>query len=155
MKFVIQRVKNASVEINSKIYSEIEKGFLVFVGISDNDTCEIADKMIQKMIGLRIFEDENEKINLSLKDVDGDLLIVSQFTLYADCKKGNRPSFINAGKPDFANSLYEYILDKTQTLYGKQIYSGAFGADMKVSLVNDGPFTIILDSDEILPNKIQ
>lgn len=155
MKFVIQRVKNASVEINSKIYSEIEKGFLVFVGISDNDTCEIADKMIQKMIGLRIFEDENEKINLSLKDVDGDLLIVSQFTLYADCKKGNRPSFINAGKPDFANSLYEYILDKTQTLYGKQIYSGEFGADMKVSLVNDGPFTIILDSDEILPNKIQ
>lgn len=154
MKFVIQRVKNASVEINSKIYSEIEKGFLVFVGISDNDTCEIADKMIQKMIGLRIFEDENEKINLSLKDVDGDLLIVSQFTLYADCKKGNRPSFINAGKPDFANSLYEYILDKTQTLYGKQIYSGEFGADMKVSLVNDGPFTIILDSDEILPNKI-
>ena len=155
MKFVIQRVKNASVEINSKIYSEIEKGFLVFVGISDNDTCEIADKMIQKMIGLRIFEDENEKINLSLKDVDGDLLIVSQFTLYADCKKGNRPSFINAGKPDFANSLYEYILDKTQTLYGKQIYSGEFGADMKVSLVNDGPFTIILNSDEILPNKIQ
>lgn len=155
MKFVIQRVKNASVEINSKIYSEIEKGFLVFVGISDNDTCEIADKMIQKMIGLRIFEDENEKNNLSLKDVDGDLLIVSQFTLYADCKKGNRPSFINAGKPDFANSLYEYILGKTQTLYGKQIYSGEFGADMKVSLVNDGPFTIILDSDEILPNKIQ
>lgn len=155
MKFVIQRVKNASVEINSKIYSEIEKGFLVFVGISDNDTCEIADKMIQKMIGLRIFEDENEKINLSLKDVDGDLLIVSQFTLYADCKKGNRPSFINAGKPDFANSLYEYILDKTQTLYGKQIYSGEFGADMKVSLVNDGPFTIILNSDEIFPNKIQ
>lgn len=155
MKFVIQRVKNASVEINSKIYSEIGKGFLVFVGITDNDTCEIADKMIQKMIGLRIFEDQNEKINLSIKDVEGNLLIVSQFTLYADCKKGNRPSFINAGKPDFANSLYEYILDKTQTLYGKQIYSGEFGADMKVSLVNDGPFTIILDSDEILPNKIQ
>ena len=150
MKFVIQRVKNASVEINSKIYSEIEKGFLVFVGISDNDTCEIADKMIQKMIGLRIFEDENEKINLSLKDVDGDLLIVSQFTLYADCKKGNRPSFINAGKPDLAKSLYEYILNKAQELYCKQVYSGEFGADMKVSLINDGPFTIILDSNEIL-----
>ena len=150
MKFVIQRVNKASVEINSKIHSKIEKGFLVFVGISDNDTSEIADKMIQKMIGLRIFEDENEKINLSLKDVDGDLLIVSQFTLYADCKKGNRPSFINAGKPDYANLLYEYILDKTQKLYGKQVYSGEFGADMKVSLINDGPFTIILDSNEIL-----
>ena len=150
MKFVIQRVKKASVEIDTKMYSEINRGFLVFVGISDNDTCEIADKMIQKMIGLRIFEDENEKINLSLKDVDGDLLIVSQFTLYADCKKGNRPSFINAGKPDLAKSLYEYILNKAQELYCKQVYSGEFGADMKVSLINDGPFTIILDSNEIL-----
>lgn len=150
MKFVIQRVNKASVEIDTKMFSEINRGFLVFVGISDNDTCEIADKMIQKMIGLRIFEDENEKINLSLKDVDGDLLIVSQFTLYADCKKGNRPSFINAGKPDLAKSLYEYILNKAQELYCKQVYSGEFGADMKVSLINDGPFTIILDSNEIL-----
>ena len=150
MKFLIQRVKNAQVEIDSAVFSQINKGFLVLVGITDSDTKEIADKMIQKLIGLRIFEDENGKTNLSLKDVDGDLLIVSQFTLYADCKKGNRPSFINAGKPDYANMLYEYILDKTQKLYGKQVYSGEFGADMKVSLINDGPFTIILDSNEIL-----
>ena len=150
MKFLVQRVKNASVEINSQIYSEINRGFLVFVGISNEDTTEIADKMINKMLGLRIFEDENDKINLSLKGVDGELLIVSQFTLYADCKKGNRPSFINAGKPDHANELYRYILEKTETLYGKKVYSGEFGADMKVSLLNDGPFTIMLDSDEIL-----
>lgn len=150
MKFLIQRVKNASVEINSQIVSQINKGFLVFVGISDEDTFQIADKMINKMLGLRIFEDENDKINLGLKDVDGDLLIVSQFTLYADCKKGNRPSFIKAGKPIEANALYEYILKQSEILYNKKVYSGEFGADMKVSLINDGPFTIILDSDEII-----
>ena len=150
MKFLIQRVKNASVEIHSEIYSQIEKGFLVLVGITDTDTKEIADKMIQKMIGLRIFEDENGKTNLSLKDVEGDLLIVSQFTLYADCKKGNRPSFIKAGNPAYAKELYQYILTKTTDLYEKTIYSGEFGADMKISLINDGPFTILLDSAEII-----
>ena len=149
MKFLIQRVKNAQVEIDSAIFSQINKGFLVLVGITDSDTKEIADKMIQKLIGLRIFEDENGKTNLSLKDVDGDLLIVSQFTLYADCKKGNRPSFIKSGNPVFAKEMYDYILDKSEALYGKTIFSGEFGADMKISLVNDGPFTIMLDSDEI------
>jgi len=150
MKFVIQRVNNASVEINSEIFSKIDKGYLVLVGISDSDTKEIADKMLQKLIGLRIFEDEKGKTNLCIKDVDGDMLIVSQFTLYADCKKGNRPSFIKAGKPDYAKELYNYILEKAAEIYGKTVYSGEFGADMKISLVNDGPFTIILDSSEII-----
>ena len=150
MKFVIQRVNQASVEIDSKIFSQINKGYLVLVGITDSDTKEIADKMIQKLIGLRIFEDENGKTNLSIKDVDGDLLIVSQFTLYADCKKGNRPSFIKAGNPDYAKELYLYILEKTASLYEKPVFSGEFGADMKISLVNNGPFTIILDSSEII-----
>ncbi len=149
MKFLIQRVKNAQVEIDSAVFSQINKGFLVLVGITDSDTKDIADKMIQKLIGLRIFEDENGKTNLSLKDVDGDLLIVSQFTLYADCKKGNRPSFIKSGNPVFAKEMYDYILDKSETFYGKTVFSGEFGADMKISLVNDGPFTIMLDSDEI------
>ena len=150
MKFVIQRVKTASVEINSEIFSQINKGYLVLVGITDQDTVEIADKMVQKLIGLRIFEDENGKTNLSIKDVDGDMLIVSQFTLYADCKKGNRPSFIKAGNPAHAKELYQYILTKTTDLYEKTIYSGEFGADMKISLINDGPFTILLDSAEII-----
>ena len=123
MKFVIQRVNHASVEIDSQIFSQIDKGYLVLVGISDSDTKEIADKMIQKLIGLRIFEDENGKTNLSIKDVDGELLIVSQFTLYADCKKGNRPSFIKAGNPEFAKDLYLYILEKTSKLYEKPVYS--------------------------------
>ncbi len=149
MRFLIQRVKCASVEINSEIYSKIDKGYLVLVGISDEDTKEIADKMIQKMVGLRIFEDENGKTNLSLKEVDGDILLVSQFTLYADCKKGNRPSFIKAGNPEFANDLYEYILEKSSEVYGKSVFKGQFGADMKISLVNDGPFTILLDSIDI------
>ena len=150
MKFVIQRVKKASVEINSETISQIGKGYLVLVGITDSDTKEIADKMIQKLIGLRIFEDENGKTNLSVKDVNGDMLIVSQFTLYADCKKGNRPSFIKAGNPTYAKELYQYILSKTSELYEKPVYSGEFGADMKISLINDGPFTIILDSSEII-----
>lgn len=149
MRFVIQRVKHASVEIDSSIYSEINLGYLVLVGISDSDTKEIADKMIQKLIGLRIFEDENGKTNLSIRDVNGDMLIVSQFTLYADCKKGNRPSFIKAGKPDYAEGLYKYVLEKSEELFDKKVYSGVFGADMKISLLNDGPFTILLDSDEL------
>ena len=149
MKFLIQRVKNASVEINSQIFSQINKGFLVFVGISDEDTFQIADKMINKMLGLRIFEDENDKINLGLKDVDGDLLIVSQFTLYADCKKGNRPGFTNAGSRELASSLYDYFNEYLRSL-GYKVETGIFGADMKVKLINDGPFTIVLDSKEVL-----
>ena len=149
MKFVIQRVENASVKIGTDIYSEINKGYLVLVGITSTDTKEIADKLIQKMVGLRIFEDENGKTNLSLKDVNGDMLIVSQFTLYADCKKGNRPSFIKAGNPAFANEIYQYILQRTEEIFEKKVFSGVFGAEMKISLINDGPFTIILDSEEI------
>ncbi len=148
MKFVIQRVSRASCEVNGKITGEIKKGFLVFIGISDSDTKETADKMIKKLIGLRIFEDGNGKTNLSLRDVNGGLLLISQFTLYADCKKGNRPSFVKAGKPDAANALYEYIISCCK----KEIpaaETGVFGADMKISLLNDGPFTIILDSEEI------
>jgi len=148
MRFVIQRVSHASVEVEQQEIGKIQKGFLVFIGISQEDTKETADKMIRKLIGMRIFEDKNGKTNLSLGDVCGELLLISQFTLYADCKKGNRPSFIKAGKPDLANDLYEYIISECQ----KQIsvvQSGSFGADMKISLLNDGPFTVILDSAEI------
>ena len=154
MKFVIQRVKHASVTVDGKITGNIDTGYLVLIGISNEDTKEIADKMIQKMINLRIFTDENDKINLSLKDVSGSLLLVSQFTLYADCKKGNRPSFIEAGKPDFANEMYEYIISECRR-EGQHVETGIFGADMKVELLNDGPFTICLDSDVIFPKKIQ
>lgn len=148
MRFVIQRTLNAKVQINQKIVGSIEKGLLVFVGICGSDTKEIADKMTKKLIGLRIFEDENGKTNLDLKTIGGNLLIISQFTLYADCKKGNRPSFIRAGLPQMAEELYEYILMKCQEQF-PDTQHGEFGADMKVSLINDGPFTIILDSDEL------
>ena len=148
MRFVIQRVTEASVAIDGEKVSEIGKGFLVLIGIGDSDTKEIADKMIKKLIGMRIFEDDQGKTNLALADVKGELMLVSQFTLYADCKKGNRPSFIRAGKPDFANDMYDYIVKccKEQV---EIVGTGEFGADMKVSLLNDGPFTIILDSDEM------
>lgn len=149
MKFVIQRVANADVKVDGKVLGAIDKGFMVLIGISNEDTKEIADKMIEKMIKLRIFEDAEGKTNLSLADVGGALLLISQFTLYADCKKGNRPSFIYAGKPDMANELYEYIISKCKTYDGLKVERGQFGADMKVSLVNDGPFTIILDSKEV------
>lgn len=149
MKFVIQRVKEACVVSEGITLGQIQNGFLVFVGVSNTDTTEIADKMIKKMLNLRIFEDENGKTNLSLKDTDGSLLIVSQFTLYADCKKGNRPSFINAGSPEHANELYEYIIAQCAKEC-PNVAHGSFGADMKVSLLNDGPFTIILDSEEII-----
>lgn len=149
MKFVVQRVKEANVVVDGKIIGEIEKGFLVLVGISNNDNKDIADKMVKKLIGLRIFSDENDKINLSLNDVSGGLLMISQFTLYADCRKGNRPSFTDAGSPDMANELYEYILDKCREQV-LNVQKGEFGAAMKVSLVNDGPFTIVLDSDVIV-----
>ena len=148
MKFVIQRVNNASVTIDEKIVGKINKGFLVLIGVSNDDTKEIADKMIKKLIGMRIFEDENGKTNLALADVDGELLLVSQFTLYANCKKGNRPSFINAGAPDMANEMYEYIIEKCREMV-KVVETGEFGADMKVNLENDGPFTIVLDSEQL------
>ena len=149
MKFVIQRVANADVKVDGKVLGAIDKGFMVLIGISNEDTKEIADKMIDKMIKLRIFEDAEGKTNLSLADVGGALLLISQFTLYADCKKGNRPSFIYAGKPDMANELYEHIISKCKTYDGLKVERGQFGAGMKVSLVNDGPFTIILDSKEV------
>ena len=149
MKIVLQRVLEAKVEIDGKINGEIGKGYLLLVGVSNEDTVEIADKLIEKIARLRIFEDENGKTNLSIDQVDGEVLVVSQFTLYADCKKGNRPSFISAGSPEMAEKLYEHILTKCRELF-KNTQSGVFGADMKVSLVNDGPFTIILDSKEIL-----
>lgn len=148
MKFVIQRVNNASVTIDEKIVGKINKGFLVLIGVSNDDTKEIADKMIKKLIGMRIFEDENGKTNLALADVDGELLLVSQFTLYANCKKGNRPSFINAGAPDMANEMYEYIIEKCREMV-KVVETGEFGADMKVKLENDGPFTTVLDSEQL------
>ena len=148
MRFVIQRVREASVTIDGEMKAEIGKGFLVLIGITDSDTKEVADKMIRKLIGMRIFEDEQGKTNLALSDVSGQLLLVSQFTLYADCKKGNRPSFINAGKPDFAGEMYEYIVSRCMESV-EVVKTGEFGADMKVALTNDGPFTIILDSEEI------
>lgn len=148
MRFVIQRVTEASVTIDGEISGKIGKGCLVLIGVADTDTKEIADKMIRKMIGLRIFEDEQGKTNLSLADVDGGLLLVSQFTLYANCKRGNRPSFIEAGKPDMANEMYEYIIEKCGESVD-EVQTGEFGADMKVQLLNDGPFTILLDSDQL------
>ena len=148
MRFVIQRVMNSKVTIDGKIRGQIGKGFMVLIGVGEGDTLEIADKMIHKMINLRIFEDENGKTNLGLKDVSGSLLLISQFTLYADCKRGNRPSFIEAGKPDMANEMYEYIIEKCRESV-EEVQTGEFGADMKVQLLNDGPFTILLDSDQL------
>ena len=148
MKFVIQRVSEANVTVEGTIIGQINKGFLVLIGVSNTNTKEIADKMMRKMIGLRIFEDENGKTNLSLSDVQGSLLLVSQFTLYANCKRGNRPSFTDAGSPDHANAMYEYIIEKCKESV-PIVETGSFGADMKVSLVNDGPFTIVLDSDTL------
>lgn len=148
MRFVIQRVTNADVKVDGQTLGEIGKGFMVLIGVSDTDTKEIADKMIKKMIGLRIFEDENGKTNLSLEIVGGSLLLISQFTLYANCKKGNRPSFIEAGEPKMAEEMYEYIIEKCRESV-PVVERGQFGADMKVSLTNDGPFTIILDSEKL------
>jgi len=154
MRFVIQRVTEASVAVDQQIIGSIGKGFLVLIGVSQTDTKAIADKMIKKLLGLRIFEDQNGKTNLSLQDVDGSLLLVSQFTLYADCRKGNRPSFINAGTPELAENLYQYVITECKRqLPGSpdKIQHGSFGANMKVSLLNDGPFTIILDSETLTP----
>ncbi len=144
MKIVLQRVLNASVEVDEKIVGQIGKGYLVFLGVGQEDTKADADRLAAKIINLRIFSDDNDKINLSLKDVNGEILVISQFTLYADCRKGNRPNFISAGKPDHANELYEYFIDICRKSI-PVVESGVFGADMKVCLTNDGPFTIILE----------
>ncbi|MSS63217.1 D-aminoacyl-tRNA deacylase [Velocimicrobium porci] len=152
MKIVIQRVTEASVSIEGKVKGRIGKGLLLLVGVGENDTKEIAEKFIDKITKMRIFEDENGKTNLSLQDVSGELLVISQFTLYADCKKGNRPSFINAAPPAMAEELYEYVLALCRQKMGA-VEHGEFGADMKVSLVNDGPFTIVLDDATVLKSK--
>ncbi|MCQ2464866.1 MAG: D-aminoacyl-tRNA deacylase [Oscillospiraceae bacterium] len=148
MRFVIQRTTGSSVTVDGKITGSIGSGFCVLIGIAENDTTEIADKLIRKMLGLRIFEDENGKTNLNLETVGGELLLISQFTLYADCRKGNRPSFSNAGNPVMAEEMYQYIIEKCRES-GFKTETGVFGADMKVNINNDGPFTIILDSDDL------
>lgn len=148
MKFVIQRVMESEVKVEGETLGKIGKGFMVLIGVSNSDTKEIADRMVKKMLGLRIFEDEQGETNLSLDAVGGSLLLISQFTLYANCKKGNRPSFIEAGAPDMAEEMYEYIISKCKEQV-EVVERGRFGADMKVSLVNDGPFTIVLDSEDL------
>lgn len=148
MRFVVQVCQKADVKIDNAVAGEIGRGLVVFVGIGQQDTEAIADRMVKKLLGLRIFPDENGKTNRSVSDVNGSLLVISQFTLYADCRHGNRPSFTDAGAPDIANRLYEYILGKCGES-GVPVAHGAFGADMKVSLINDGPFTILLDSETL------
>ena len=150
MKLVVQRVKNANVVIENKTVGEIKQGFMVLLGVAPTDTKEIADFLVQKLIKLRVFEDEKQKMNLSIQDIDGELLIVSQFTLYADCNHGNRPSFIGAAAPDMANELYQYFVEQCKKQNIKKVATGEFGADMQVSLQNDGPVTIILEKDEFL-----
>lgn len=148
MRFVIQRVSHAQVTIDGQVRGSIQKGYMVLIGIGQEDTEAIADRMIAKMLDLRIFEDADGKSNLSLRDVDGALLLISQFTLYADCKKGKRPSFFKAGEPHMANDLYEYIIRKCKEEV-RDVERGEFGAMMHVELLNEGPFTIILDSAEM------
>ena len=145
MKLVIQRVKEAKVEVEGKIVGKIEKGFLVLLGVSEEDTKENADYLVKKLCQLRVFTDENDKMNLSLKDVGGELLIVSQFTLYADTTSGNRPSFIQAAKPEKANKLYEYFCQECEKKYGIHVEKGEFGASMQVRLLNEGPVTILIE----------
>ena len=147
MKIVVQRVKNAKVDVEGKTVGKIDTGFLVLLGVTHEDTEEQADYLAKKLCNLRVFTDENDKMNLSLKDVNGKLLIVSQFTLYADCTSGNRPSFTNAAKPDKAEKLYEYFCKQCEEKYNIEVEKGIFGADMKVSLLNDGPVTIIIEKD--------
>ena len=148
MRFVIQRVTQSSVSVDGTVIGKIGKGLLVLIGVAEEDTEETADKLVRKLTGLRVFEDENGKTNLSLADVKGELLLISQFTLYANCKKGNRPSFTEAGSPQKANALYEYIIANCRVNV-PIVETGSFGAEMKVSLVNDGPFTVLLDSEKI------
>lgn len=146
MKVVLQRVSSASVTIENKIVADIQKGLLILIGIEDSDNQEDIDWLVGKITKIRIFEDENQVMNLSVKDVDGDIIAVSQFTLHAATKKGNRPSYIKAAKPDVAIPLYENFVQQLEKEFGKKIQTGVFGADMKVSLLNDGPVTIIIDS---------
>ena len=149
MRMVIQRVLNADVRIDGAVAGEIGGGYLLLLGIGEGDNEEIAVKMVDKLFRLRIFEDENGKINLSAGDVNAEILVVSQFTLYANCRKGKRPSFVEAAAPDAAERLYEYVISLCRERFVR-VQSGRFGADMKVSLVNDGPFTVVLDSDDII-----
>jgi D-tyrosyl-tRNA(Tyr) deacylase len=149
MRFIIQRVKEAQVVSEGAVLGKIDKGFLVLIGISEADTEEIADKMVKKLLKMRIFEDDNGKTNLDIDTVSGSLLLISQFTLYADCKKGNRPSFVNAARPDRAERLYDYVVSACKQEMPDRVEKGKFGAYMEVSLLNDGPFTIILDSDDL------
>ncbi len=148
MRAVVQRVTQASVTVDGELLGRIGKGFLILLGVADGDTRETADRLADKICRLRIFEDENGKTNLSLSDVGGELLVISQFTLYADCRKGNRPSFIKAGAPQMANDLYEYFMGRCRQ-HVDVVERGRFGADMKVELLNDGPFTLMLDSEEL------
>ena len=148
MRFVIQVVDNAKVEVDGKTIGSVDKGYLVLAGVGQGDTKEIADKMVKKLVQLRIFKDENGKTNLSVKDVGGQILMISQFTLYADMRKGNRPNFLNAAAPDEASALFDYIVDSVKQEIDV-VETGEFGAHMIVSLVNNGPFTVILDSDDL------
>lgn len=152
MKLVIQRVTSAKVDVDGKTIGEIGGGFMILLGVGKDDDEKIADQFVDKMLKLRVFADENGKTNKSLADVNGELLVISQFTLYADCKHGNRPSFINAGAPDRANELYEYFVARCRESVAK-VETGEFGADMKVTLTNDGPFTILLDDETVLKNR--
>lgn len=148
MRFIIQRVTQASCTVDNQITGKIDNGLCVFIGVSDTDNTKIADKMMSKLINMRIFSDSDGKTNLSLKDVNGQLLLISQFTLYANCRKGNRPSFTDAGNPELANNLYEYCIEQAKQSVDV-VQTGIFGADMQIALNNDGPFTIILDSDDL------
>ena len=148
MRAVVTRVSSASVSIGGTVEGAIEQGFLVLLGVGPGDTEAVCDKLAEKICNLRVFEDENGKTNLDIHTVEGELLLISQFTLYANCRHGNRPSFIEAGKPDMANEMYEYIIAKCKEQV-PVVEKGEFGADMKVELLNDGPFTILLDSDQL------
>lgn len=152
MRVILQRAKEANVQIDGEIHGAIDKGYMILVGFNAEDNHQIIDKLVDKIIHLRVFEDENKKMNRSLLDVDGAILSISQFTLYADCRKGRRPSFIDAAKPDISSPLYDYFNEALRNK-GIHVETGIFGADMKVSLVNDGPVTIVLDSDELIPQK--
>ena len=147
MKLVVQRVKKSNVVVEGELIGEINQGFMVLIGVAPTDTKETADFLVQKLINLRVFEDENQKMNLSIKDIDGELLLISQFTLYADCSHGNRPSFINAAKPELANELYQYFIEQCKKQNIKKVATGKFGENMQVSLQNDGPVTIILEKE--------